>query len=177
MFDFMLADPVMQSLRHAANHRGDGFYGCPHRRVVIALLKDKSHCSFTICLCKLIRFLLHGSILSSVGASTKPGAIQPADSEFLFCNRHGQGYINPVTDEAPGWKTMWQNFMKRVLAETKVTEHFTEHDLRAKCASNAKTLDHARALLSHVDSGTTLKVYRRAPEKVQPLPDNFNGTL
>ena len=104
-------------------------------------------------------------------------AARPADSEFLFCNRHGQGYINPVTDEAPGWKTMWQNFMKRVLGETKVTEHFTEHDLRAKCASNAKKMDHARALLSHVDSGTTLKVYRRAPEKVQPLPDNFNGTV
>lgn len=104
-------------------------------------------------------------------------AARPAKSEFLFCNRYGQGYINPATDEAPGWKTMWQNFMKRVLGETKVTEHFTEHDLRAKCASNATTLDHARALLSHVDSGTTLRVYRRAPEKVQPLPDNFNGTL
>ena len=104
-------------------------------------------------------------------------AARPANSQFLFCNRYGQGYINPETDEASGWKTMWQNFMKRVLGETKVTEHFTEHDLRAKCASNAKTLDHARALLSHVDSGTTLRVYRRAPEKVQPLPDNFNGTL
>lgn len=104
-------------------------------------------------------------------------AARPAKSEFLFCNRYGQGYINPATDEAPGWKTMWQNFMKRVLGETQVTEHFTEHDLRAKCASNATTLDHARALLSHVDSGTTLRVYRRAPEKVQPLPDNFNGTL
>ena len=102
---------------------------------------------------------------------------RPAESNYLFCNKFGKCYINPETDEAPGWKTMWQNFMKRVLAETKVTEHFTEHDLRAKCASNAKTLDHARALLSHVDSGTTLKVYRRAPEKVQPLPDNFNGTL
>lgn len=101
---------------------------------------------------------------------------RPAVSTYLFCNMHGEGYINKETDEAPGWKTMWQNFMKRVLSETKVAEHFTEHDLRAKCASNAKTLDHARALLSHVDSGTTLRVYRRAPERVQPLPDTFNGT-
>ena len=103
-------------------------------------------------------------------------AARPANSQFLFCNRHGAGYINPETDEPAGWKTMWQNFMKRVLSETKVTERFTEHDLRAQCASNAKTLDHARALLSHVDSGTTLKVYRRAPEEVQPLPDRFNDT-
>lgn len=51
--------------------------------MVIALLKDKSHCSFTICLCKLIRFLLHGSILSSVGASTKPGAIHLAQKHAI----------------------------------------------------------------------------------------------
>lgn len=101
---------------------------------------------------------------------------RPAISNYLFCNKYGEGYINEETDEAPGWKSMWQNFMKRVLSETKVTEHFTEHDLRAQCASNAKTLDHARALLSHVDSGTTLKVYRRGPEHVQPLADRFNDT-
>ena len=27
----------------------------------------------------ILRYLLHGSILSEVGASTKPGAVQPAD--------------------------------------------------------------------------------------------------
>lgn len=94
---------------------------------------------------------------------------KPVVSNFLFCNRLGQCYINFKTDEAPGWKTMWQNFMKRVMAETKVEEHFTQHDLRAKSASDAKTLDHARALLSHADSRTTERVYRRKPERVKPL--------
>ncbi|MGV0999545.1 MAG: hypothetical protein ACOYBQ_09485 [Fluviibacter sp.] len=53
---------------------------------------------------------------------------RPADSQFLFCNRYGHGYINLETDEAPVWKTMWQNFMKRVLGETKVTAYFTKGD-------------------------------------------------
>ena len=64
---------------------------------------------------------------------------------------------------------MWQRFMERVLKETKVEEKFTEHDLRAKCASDAATLEHARALLSHADSRTTETIYRRKPERVQPL--------
>jgi hypothetical protein len=39
-----------------------------------------------------------------------------------------------------------------VLKETKVTERFTEHDLRAKCAPDGESLEHARALLSHADA-------------------------
>jgi integrase len=88
---------------------------------------------------------------------------------LLFCNKRGQGYINETTGNVYGWNSMWQRFMKRVMAETKVTERFTEHDLRAKCASDAKTLEHARALLAHADSRITERVYRRKPERVQPL--------
>jgi len=51
-----------------------------------------------------------------------------------------------------------------------ITPHkCTEHDLRAKCASDAATLEHARALLAHVDSRLTDRVYRRKPEMVRPL--------
>jgi len=64
---------------------------------------------------------------------------------------------------------MWQRFCARVLTETKVEINFTEHDLRAKCASDAETLEHARALLSHADARTTDKIYRRKPEKVATL--------
>jgi len=64
---------------------------------------------------------------------------------------------------------MWQRFMDRVLAETKVTQRFTEHDVRAKRASDAETLEHARALLSHADARTTNTIYRRKPERVRPL--------
>lgn len=101
---------------------------------------------------------------------------RPAESNYLFCNKFGKCYINLETDEAPGWKTMWQNFMKRVMSETKIKEHFTQHDLRAKCASDAKTLEHARALLSHADSRTTRRVYRRKPEHVEPLDSSICET-
>ncbi len=95
--------------------------------------------------------------------------VRPVLSPFIFCNRLGDGYINEETGLANGWDTMWQHFMERVLAETKVTEKFTEHDLRAKCASDADTLEHAQALLSHADSATTKRIYRRKPERVTPL--------
>jgi hypothetical protein len=48
---------------------------------------------------------------------------------------------------------MWQRFMERVLAETGVKEYFTEHDMHAKCASDATTLAHA-------DSRTTIDARR-----------------
>jgi integrase len=88
---------------------------------------------------------------------------------FLFCNKYGEGYIDEETGEPSGWNSMWQRFMDRVLTETKVEERFTEHDLRAKCASDASSLEHARALLAHVDSRTTNRVYRRKPERVRPV--------
>jgi len=90
-------------------------------------------------------------------------------SPFLFAKRDGQGYIDEMSGEAHGWDSMWQRFMDRVLAETKVTERFTEHDLRAKCASDATSLEHARALLAHADARTTDAIYRRKPERVRPL--------
>lgn len=90
-------------------------------------------------------------------------------SPFLFCNRSGEGYVNEETGKAPGWKSMWQRFLARVVTETKVTEHFTEHDLRAKVASDAETLEHARKLLAHADSRTTDRIYRRKAERVSPL--------
>lgn len=91
------------------------------------------------------------------------------ESEFLFCNRFGDGYVNEDKGTAEGWATMWQNFMARVMAETKVVTRFTEHDLRAKCASDASSLEHARQLLAHSDSKTTNRVYRRKAERVNPL--------
>nr|VFK45041.1 MAG: hypothetical protein BECKTC1821D_GA0114238_102334 [Candidatus Kentron sp. TC]VFK59355.1 MAG: hypothetical protein BECKTC1821F_GA0114240_103220 [Candidatus Kentron sp. TC] len=94
---------------------------------------------------------------------------RPLDiAPFLFCNRKGQCYMNEETGTADGWDSLWQRFMERLLAETKVENRFTEHDLRAKCASNADTLEQARALLTHVDSRATVRIYRRKPERVRP---------
>lgn len=93
-------------------------------------------------------------------------AFRPALSPFLFCNRRGESYFNEATGTCNGWESMWQRFMDRVLAETKVKERFTEHDLRAKVASDAASLDKARALLQHADARTTARAYRRKPERV-----------
>jgi integrase len=97
-------------------------------------------------------------------------AARPVDiSPYLFCNRKGEPYFDESTGEAHGWESMWQRFMRRVFTETEVRERFTEHDLRAKAASDASSLEHARALLSHADSRVTDRVYRRRPERVKPL--------
>lgn len=96
-------------------------------------------------------------------------AARPVDiSPLVFCTRTGASYANAETGLASGWDSMWQRFMARVLTETKVTERFTEHDLRAKCASDAESLEHARQLLAHADAGLTARVYRRKPELVKP---------
>lgn len=65
--------------------------------------------------------------------------VRPVLSPFLFCNKLGRGYIDEETGSTDGWDSMWQRFMERVLKEIKVNLRFTEHDMRAKCASDAHT--------------------------------------
>ena len=97
-------------------------------------------------------------------------AARPVDiSPWLFCNKRGKGYIDEATGEAHGWSSMWQRFMARVLNETTVKERFTEHDLRAKVASDAESLERARQLLTHTDAKITQRVYRRKPERIKPV--------
>ena len=90
-------------------------------------------------------------------------------SPYLFCTKMGKSYMIEKTGNPSGFKSLWQRFFKRVMAETKVKEHFTEHDLRAKVASDADSLEHAKDLLSHSDSGITAKIYRRKATIVKPL--------
>ena len=101
----------------------------------------------------------------AIAKAARPVQIAP----WLFCNRDGKSYISEETGRAGGWDTLWRNFMARVLKETKVEQRFTEHDLRAKCASDAETLAHAQELMTHADSRITKRVYRRKPEMVKPL--------
>lgn len=96
-------------------------------------------------------------------------ATRPKLSPFLFCTRKGTGYYNEKTGRADGWKNMWARFMDKLLEQTEVTERFTEHDLRAKAGSDAKTLDQAQALLAHADPATTERIYRRKKVHVTPL--------
>lgn len=94
---------------------------------------------------------------------------RPCLSPWLFCTRKGEGYFDEKTGKPHGWNSMWKRFMKRLLKETKITERFTEHDLRAKCASDAESLERAKELLGHADCKITERVYRRKPEIVRPL--------
>lgn len=95
---------------------------------------------------------------------------RPVDiAPWLFCNKRGECYIDEAKGTANGFDSMWGRFVDRVLAETKVSDRFHEHDMRAKVASDADTLDHARALLAHVDSKVTDRIYRRKMERVKPL--------
>lgn len=94
-------------------------------------------------------------------------------SPFLFCTKRGKSYLDESTGKTEGWDSMWQRFMARVLSETKVSERFTEHDLRAKCASDAESLERAQQLLAHTDSKVTQSVYRRKPERIMPSKSVF----
>lgn len=95
-------------------------------------------------------------------------AVRPALSPFLFCNRFGIGFVDEATEDTHDFGNMWQRFMTRVLKETKITERFTEHDLRAKVGSDAESLERARQLLTHSDDRMTKRVYRRKPERIKP---------
>jgi integrase len=88
------------------------------------------------------------------------------NSQWLFHTNTGQPYIKD-DGNAAGFSSIWQRFMAKVLAETKVKERFTEHDLRAKVASDVDA-EHARKLLGHATAQITQKVYRRRPEYVVP---------
>jgi integrase len=91
---------------------------------------------------------------------------RPAISPFLFCKKDGKGYVNEKTGKISGWKSMWDRFRDKVLAETKVTESFTDHDIRAKVGSDAESEEDARKMLSHASAATTRKHYRRKPDIV-----------
>lgn len=95
-------------------------------------------------------------------------AVRPALSPFLFCNRFGAGFVDELKGTANDWNNMWQKFMARILKDTKITERFTEHDLRAKVGSDAESIERAQQLLAHADATTTRAIYRRKPERIKP---------
>ena len=61
---------------------------------------------------------------------------------------------------------MWQRFSTLVIKETKVTEWFTDHDIRAKVDNDMETDEETRQMFSHATTAVTRKHYRRKPKQV-----------
>src|SRR3546814_542706 len=72
--NLLLAHPLVQRLRHTANLRGNRFDSRPQRRILATVFLHHTHGTLTHFRGKLV-LLLHSSILSEVGASTKSGAV------------------------------------------------------------------------------------------------------
>jgi hypothetical protein len=90
------------------------------------------------------------------------------ESEYLFHTRSGKGYYPTNADgsaagKPDGWNSMWQRRMKLFAEAGNI--RFTDHDLRAKAASDT-SLQHARLMLDHTNEETTERIYRRAPLRV-----------
>ncbi|MDC1502974.1 tyrosine-type recombinase/integrase [Gammaproteobacteria bacterium] len=103
---------------------------------------------------------LHGAVDIIVNNRKKVLSI------WLFHTNKGQPYIkNDGT--ANGFDSIWQRFMAKALKNTDLQERFTEHDLRAKVASEAES-EHAKQMLGHSSSEITNRVYRRKPELIRP---------
>ncbi|HEV2917570.1 MAG TPA: tyrosine-type recombinase/integrase [Candidatus Babeliales bacterium] len=81
----------------------------------------------------------------------------------LFCNRKGK----PITSAA--FDSAWQKIMKAALANGKLKESFTFHDIRAKTASDAKNKIDVSALLGHTDIRMTERVYNRKYRNVSTI--------
>ena len=92
--------------------------------------------------------------------------VRPVISPFLFCKNDGTGYFNETTGNPDGWDSIWGRFKTAVFAQTKITENFTDHDIRAKTGSDAETLEEAAKMLSHASTAITRKHYRRKPDQV-----------
>jgi integrase len=86
--------------------------------------------------------------------------LKPQVRRHLIANRLGKGYT-PC-----GFSTQFRKVLVKVYPEK--VGRFRFNDIRAKSASD-DTLEAATARLGHASSATTVKHYRRAPEKVSPL--------
>lgn len=91
---------------------------------------------------------------------------QALRSMYLFATRRGQRYTED------GFRSIWQRAMQRYLdgaPEGETRARFTEHDIRAKVASDDP--EHAQERLQHRSSAMVRKVYDRKPAQVHVLTD------
>lgn len=77
----------------------------------------------------------------------------------MFRNRNGERYT------PSGFRALWQYAMTKHVERG--GERFTEHDLRAKVASDTEDVAEAQKRMQHRSASMTMRVYRRRPERVQ----------
>lgn len=104
-------------------------------------------------------------------SSMKPARIGNAP---LFCTRSGKPMID---DEGmcSGFDSMWQRFVAKCLAETRIEVRFQEKDLRAKVGSDEKDSQSAKERLGHTNQQTTDRHYRRAATELDPVDINWSA--
>lgn len=89
-------------------------------------------------------------------------------SMWLFHTAKGKGYYPVSADgsaagKPSGFNSIWQRCMKKYKEDG--NEGFSEHDLRAKVASD-NDLSHAQELMDHAQPEITERIYRRAPKTI-----------
>lgn len=83
---------------------------------------------------------------------------------LLFMTRDGKGYV-AEDGTTSGFDSQWQRFMAKVVAAG--VPRFTEHDLRAKVATDSPDLETARKRLGHKSASTTRGIYDRKNERAE----------
>lgn len=87
-------------------------------------------------------------------------------SIYLFSTRDGKCYWNEENRTTSGFDSIWQRRINKW--EKDGYPRFTEHDFRAKTASDTDER-HAQDLMQHSDLALTKKVYRRKESVVSPI--------
>ena len=82
-------------------------------------------------------------------------------SLYIFSTRSGQPY------SGDGFRSIWQRVMKKFIEDG--GSRFTDHDLRAKVASDSESLSAAQSRLGHQSAQLTNRVYRRKPAQMSVL--------
>jgi integrase len=97
---------------------------------------------------------LRNAVKDALAAHNRIGSL------YVFCNSKGQSYIHPEKGTANGFDSLWQRWMKKALAETKLEQSFAEMDLRKKAITDEDNVALSSIRSGHTEQEITKKVYR-----------------
>lgn len=81
--------------------------------------------------------------------------------EYVIRRRDGQRYTSD------GFRAIWQRYQRRWSKAG--NQRFSYHDLRAKAASDCRSVEEAMLLLGHANISITRRIYDRGVRRVSPL--------